>query len=43
LRRSPAFHEANTGPPIGGAALAGVSMLLWVSIIFAGRWIAYYY
>lgn len=43
LRRSPAFHEANTGPPIGGATLAGLSMLLWVSIIFAGRWIAYYY
>jgi hypothetical protein len=43
LRRSPAIREASTGPPVGGATLAGVSMLLWVSIIFAGRWIAYYY
>ncbi len=41
LRRNPAF--VTTGGRAGAAALASVSMLLWVGIIFAGRWIAYYY
>src|SRR5258706_7649268 len=41
LRRNPAFLTTcrRAGPP----ALACVSILLWVGIIFAGRWIAYYY
>ena len=43
LRRNPAFGDAPAGRRAGATALASVSMLLWVSIIFAGRWIAYYY
>ncbi len=41
LRRNLAF--VTTGRRASAAALASVSMLLWVGIIFAGRWIAYYY
>jgi hypothetical protein len=43
LRRRPAFGDVTAGRRAGAAALASVSMLLWVGIIFAGRWIAYYY
>jgi hypothetical protein len=43
LRRHPAFGDLTTGRRAGAATLASVSMLLWVGIIFAGRWIAYYY
>lgn len=40
LRTSPAFAGASRSG--AGVTLAVVSMLLWASIIFAGRWIAYY-
>ena len=43
LRRNPAFGDVTARRRAGAVALASVSMLLWVSIIFAGRWIAYYY
>jgi uncharacterized membrane protein SirB2 len=43
LRRNPAFGDVTARRRAGAVALAGVSMLLWVSIIFTGRWIAYYY
>jgi len=43
LRRNAAFGDARADRRVGAATLAGVSMLLWVSIVFAGRWIAYYY
>jgi uncharacterized membrane protein SirB2 len=43
LRRDPAFGDVTSRRRAGAMALAGVSMLLWVSIIFTGRWIAYYY
>jgi len=43
LRHHPAFGDLTTGRRAGAATLASVSMLLWVGIIFAGRWIAYYY
>jgi hypothetical protein len=43
LRRHPTFGDLTTGRRAGVATLATVSMLLWVGIIFAGRWIAYYY
>lgn len=43
LRRHPAFGDFTASRRAGAAALASVSMLLWVGIIFAGRWIAYYY
>jgi hypothetical protein len=41
-RRNAAFGDLRTGPRVTAAAIAIVSMLLWCSIIFAGRWIAYY-
>jgi uncharacterized membrane protein len=41
MRRNPAFGEATDGPRVAPRVLAAVSMALWVSIIFAGRWIAY--
>ncbi len=40
LRTSPAFAGASRSG--AGVTIAVVSMLLWTSIIFAGRWIAYY-
>jgi len=40
-RRNAAFGEV-AGPRAAAAALAVVSILLWSSIIFAGRWIAYF-
>jgi hypothetical protein len=43
LRRNPAFGDVTTGRRASAMALASVSMLLWAGIIFAGRWIAYYY
>ena len=39
-RRNAAFGEVS-GPRAAAATLAIVSILLWSSIIFAGRWIAY--
>ena len=36
-------NSAFVTPGKGAATLASASMLLWVGIIFAGRWIAYYY
>src|ERR1700730_15817627 len=41
-RRNAAFGGPRSGPRMAVATLAIVSMLLWSSIIFAGRWIAYY-
>jgi hypothetical protein len=41
-RRNAAFGDPRSGPRMAVATLAIVSMLLWSSIIFAGRWIAYY-
>ena len=43
LRRHPDFGDLTAGRRAGAATLASVSMLLLVGIIFAGRWIAYYY
>jgi hypothetical protein len=40
LRRNPAFGDR--GSHLAAVAIAVLSMLLWCSIIFAGRWIAYY-
>ena len=41
-RRNAAFGDLDSGPRATAVAIALVSMLLWSSIIFAGRWIAYY-
>jgi hypothetical protein len=40
-RRNTAFGDAR-GPRAAAVTLAVVSILLWSSIIFAGRWIAYF-
>jgi len=37
-RRNPAFAAT---PGIATRALGGVALLVWVGIVFAGRWIAY--
>jgi hypothetical protein len=42
LRRDPALGSLANGRRASAAAIATVSMLLWIGIIFAGRWIAYY-
>ena len=40
-RRNTAFGDV-TGPRAAAVTLAIVSIMLWSSIIFAGRWIAYF-
>ena len=42
LRRLPAGTDPSAGRRLAAAAIAVLSMLLWSSVIFAGRWIAYY-
>jgi len=41
LRRDDRFWEKTPGRRVGARVLAGVSLLLWIGIVFAGRWIAY--
>jgi hypothetical protein len=41
-RRDAAFGEPGSVARAAATTIAIVSMLLWSSIIFAGRWIAYY-
>jgi hypothetical protein len=41
-RRNTKFGNLHSGPRAAAVTVAIVSMLLWASIIFAGRWIAYY-
>ena len=41
-RRNRGFGNLRSGPRAAAVTVAIVSMLLWASIIFAGRWIAYY-
>jgi len=41
-RRDAGFGEPGARPRAGAATIAIASMLLWSSIIFAGRWIAYF-
>jgi hypothetical protein len=41
LRREPGYWEASSGRKLLGGLIAVASICLWVSIVFAGRWIAY--
>ena len=41
LRRDARFWDISPGRRVGGRLLAGFSLLLWIGIVFAGRWIAY--
>jgi hypothetical protein len=41
LRRNPSFWNLNGARRAASICLAVVSLFVWVSIVFAGRWIAY--
>jgi hypothetical protein len=41
LRQDERFWESSAGRRIGGRLIAAVSLVFWVGIVFAGRWIAY--
>jgi hypothetical protein len=42
VRRNPAFGASGSRERVAAEAIAVISLLLWVGIIFSGRWIAYY-
>jgi hypothetical protein len=42
LTADPAFWERSLGRRAAAAVVVIASLLLWIGIIFAGRWIAYY-
>ena len=42
LRRNPSFWELTKGRRGVSLLIALLSLALWVGIVFAGRWIAYY-
>ena len=42
LGKNPSFWELSSGRRAASWILAGVSLAIWVGIVFAGRWIAYY-
>lgn len=39
--KDPAYWELTTGHRMSARVLAVISLVLWVGIVFAGRWIAY--
>ena len=41
LRKDPVFWEKTVARRMNASAIAILSLLVWVSIVFAGRWIAY--
>jgi hypothetical protein len=41
LRHNKRFWESSSARRIGGQLIAAASLVLWVGIVFAGRWIAY--
>jgi hypothetical protein len=41
LNRDGGFWEASAGHRLAAKAIAIISLLLWVGVVFAGRWIAY--
>jgi hypothetical protein len=41
VSRDPAFWEATRRGRMAGRAGAGLSIVLWSAVLFAGRWIAY--
>jgi hypothetical protein len=41
LRRDARFWEDSSTRRLGGRLVAGASLVLWIGIVFAGRWIAY--
>jgi uncharacterized protein DUF6644 len=41
LRHDARFWESSSGRRIGARLIAAASLVFWVGIVFAGRWIAY--
>jgi uncharacterized membrane protein SirB2 len=41
LRRDPSFFDASAARRAGAKLIAAASLLLWIGIVCAGRWIAY--
>jgi hypothetical protein len=41
LRHDNRFWESSPGRRLGGRLIAAASLVFWVGIVFAGRWIAY--
>jgi len=41
LMKEPAYWELTEGRKTAAKAIAVISLCIWVSIVFAGRWIAY--
>ena len=39
--RGDVFWDSTAGRRVAGRLLAGLSLVLWIGIVFAGRWIAY--
>ena len=42
IGKEPAYWELTPGHRTRGRVIAVISLCLWVGIVFAGRWIAYY-
>jgi hypothetical protein len=42
IRTRPAAVDAAARPTTAAAVLAAASILAWISVVFAGRWIAYF-
>ncbi len=41
LKKSPSFWETSNARQLGAKLLAALSIALWITVIFGGRWIAY--
>lgn len=41
LRHDERYWDSSAGRRLGGRLIAGVSLIIWAGIVFAGRWIAY--
>jgi hypothetical protein len=39
--KDPYFWERSLGRRASAKVIAGLSLLLWIGVVFAGRWIAY--
>jgi hypothetical protein len=39
--KDPSFWERSSGRRASAKVIAGLSLLLWIGVVFAGRWIAY--
>jgi hypothetical protein len=42
LRADPLYWDHTKGRRAGAVTLSAVSLAVWIAIVFAGRWIAYW-